>query len=107
MDAKSPDTLLFVNINSKESKATSPQIDDYGNTVIPGHPYSEGRFLKKHLKRNNITYKITARKTFVYSSSVVYLFIEFEACNDESLTIANTGYCDILTFVEESGMRSL
>ena len=106
--AKSPDTLWFVEIDSSESKATPPQIDDYGNTVIPGHPYFEGRFLEKASeKKYNITYHITPKKTFVYSSSVVYPFWEFEACNDETFTITNTGYCDILAFVEESGMSSL
>lgn len=107
-DAKSPDTIQFVKIGSSGSKATSPQIDEYGNAVIPGQPYLFIRFLEKASeKKHNITYRITAKKTFVYSSSVVYPFCESEACNDKTFTITNTGCCYILAVAEESVMSSL
>ena len=50
---------------------------------------------------------MTPKKTFIYSSSVVYPFCVFEICNVDTFTITNTGYCDIWAFLEESGMGSL
>ena len=77
--------------------------------AIPGHPYFEGRFLEKasEKKHNNLLDNSQENICLFVQCGMSLPFREFEACNDETFTIKNTGYCDILDFIVESGMSPL
>ena len=46
----SPDTLRFVKINITEDIAEN-NTNDYGNTIVPGHKFSQAKYFKKLRKK--------------------------------------------------------
>ena len=82
----------------------SPINDDYGNIIISGQKFIQAKFLEKTgSKKNAQRYNLTNRMTYVYSSSVIYPFVNYtmEGCN---YVINDLEMCEIIAYAEKYGI---
>ena len=74
----SPDTVWFVKINSAEDVAENNMIDDYGNTIVPGHKFFQAKYLEKLIeKKHSQVYNETRKIAYINKMSTVYPFVNF------------------------------
>ena len=79
----SPDTLRFVKINITEDIAEN-NINDYGNTIVPGHKFSQAKYFEKlRKKKNSQIFKETRKIAYIHKTSIVYPFADFKEEKDQ------------------------
>ena len=108
-DERSPDTVNFVKIIDNHINNSEDPImtDDWGQTIAPGQAFIEGRyFLHQFSGHYESTYTQDQRKVFFFKESIVYPFVQHVQVKG-GITISNNEKCDIINFVQASGMSSL
>lgn len=83
--------------------------DDWGQNIAPGQAFIEGRyFLHQYSGRYESTYTFDKRKVFFFKESIVYPYVQYVPDDKgDGITVANTEKCDIINFVQATGMSSL
>ena len=106
--------LWFIKIAS-EREAMEDITDDYGHFIKGGTRYYPGNFLESRgpcreefegKKLQGEKFQLMEKNTFFFKESVVYAFTPFKEIKG-FYAISMKDYCDILTFVDSSGMASL
>ena len=98
--------IWFIKINTQR-QAKEDIHDDYGNIVKGGNSYYSGNFLESRGPcRGGEKYELMEKNTFFFKESVVYPFVCFKEDNGYHI-ISREDYCDILNYVDASGMASL
>ena len=108
-DEKSSETVHFMKIIGQHINSSCSEYltDDWGETISPGQAYIEGRYyLPKHSRKNDSVYTLDKRKVFFYKESILYPFVQHSPTKD-GIIIPNSEKCDIIYFVEFTGMSSL
>ena len=102
----SPDTVWFVKINSAEDVAEKNMIDDYGNTIVPGHKFFQAKYLEKLIeKKHRQVYKEKRKIAYIPKTSIVYPFVNFKKETDKYI-IDNNELCEVIAYVEHFGLVS-
>ena len=103
----SPDTVWFVKINSAEDAAENNMIDDYSNTIIPGHKFFQAKYLEKLIeKKHSQVYKETRKIAYIHKTSIVYPFLKFKEEKDKYI-IDNNELCEVIAYFEHYRLVSL
>lgn len=97
----STDIVWFIKIKSEEKICEEIVTDNYGGTDAHGHKFFKGRYLeKKSSKKNNNLFEPMNKLTFVYTASVVFLFVTYEHTNKGLYSIFNAELCEIIAYLE-------
>ena len=103
----SPDTVWFVKINSAEDAAEDNMIDEYGNTIVPGHKFFQAKYLEKLIeKQHSQVYKETRKIDYNHKTSIVYPFLKFKEDKDKYI-IDNNELCEVIAYFEHFRLVSL
>ena len=108
-DKKSSETVYFVKIVDHHANNTKDQTltDDWDQTISPGQSLLEGRYyLHQYSRKNEAVYALDKRRVYFFKECIVYPFVQHE-CVKDGITVSNTEQCDIINFVQTTGMSSL
>ena len=103
---KLPDTVNFVKIVGHCINDSEDQImtDVLGQIIAPGQVLIEGRYcLHQFSSQYESTYTQDQRRVFFFKETIVYLFVQ-HALVKGRIAISNNEKCDIITFVQPTGM---
>ena len=78
--------------------------DDWGQIITPGQVFIEGRYC---LHQFSGRYDSTYTQIFFFKESIVYPFVQHVQKVQGGITISNDEKCDIINFVQTTGMSSL
>ena len=81
--------------------------DEYGSAIITGHYYIEGKYLlKENVLKNGNTYKTNRKASYLYKECIVYPFVNTTEKRG-TYTAFNIELCEILAFIESTGISAL
>ena len=106
---KLPDNFNFVKIVCHCINDSEDQImtDDWGQIIAPGQVFTEGSvFTNFRADMNQHSLKTRGECFFFFKESIVYLFVQHAVVKGR-ITIFNNEKCDIINFVQPTGMSSL
>ena len=76
--------------------------------IAPGPAFIEGRYsLHQYFGRYESTYTFDKRKMFFFKESIVYPYVQYMPTDKGGIIAANREKCDIIKFVQETGMSAL
>lgn len=83
--------------------------DIYGHVIPSGCSYVRGKYLEKHSEtKKGLKYRKMKVDTYFYKESVVYPFVNHTMQNKNTIIhISKNDYCEVLAYVEASGMACI
>ena len=106
IDDKSTDTVCFLKIIER-CEADKQCIKNYVHTVAQGNEYFSGKYLEQDSEtRHKTSFKEMKKTMFLYRTSVVYPFVNFEKSKN-LFHITKAEYFEVLLYIGHFGMTSL
>ena len=108
-DSQSTETVHFVEIVGHEIN-TTPNItlkDDWGQPISPGQRHIEGSYTTTcNIREKRTVYARDDRRVFFFKECIVYPFVQHTVVQG-GIVVSNIELCEIIDFVQSTGMRAL
>ena len=101
------DTAWFIKVIENDLMSNGDDTDDYGHTIIKDSKYNMGHFLERFTNtRKGELYKLSNKRTFFYSESVIYPFVDVKE-EKKGLFISNNELTNIIRHIEENNFSHI